>query len=241
MEQHDEMNFTKQPERRFQSTGGLELRAVDGETGERRVEGYAAVFNSETDIGSFAEVIAPTAFEGRLNDPVVAVFNHNQLQPLAKVGAGLELSVDETGLRYSFPIPDTTAGRDLIELMERGIVRDASFAFMLASDGDTWEKRDGAKDLRTINRVARLVDVSVVTVGAYSDATSVLRSFDAITNPEPQPERESCPSCACKNAQCDEPQREGDDNAQRDNIQSNGAKIRSAAIKHRIKQIRKQK
>ena len=221
-------------ERRFQSTGGLELRDYDEESGERRVEGYAAVFNSETDIGGFAEVIAPSAFEGRLDDPVVAVFNHNQLQPLAKVGAGLELSVDERGLRYSFPIPDTTAGRDLIELMERGIVRDASFAFMLGSDGDSWESREGAKDLRTIHRVARLVDVSVVTVGAYSDASSVLRSFDAITNPQPEPE--PCPSCDCQDGQCEEPQRD-----ERDNIQSNGAKIRSAVIKHRIEQIRKTK
>lgn len=233
-ENMDENKFTEQPERRFTQTNSLELRNIDGDTGERRVEGYAAVFNSETDIGGFAEVIAPTAFEGRLDDPVVAVFNHNQLQPLAKVGAGLELSVDERGLRYSFPIPDTTAGRDLIELMERGIVRDASFAFMLGSDGDSWESRDGAKDLRTIHRVARLVDVSVVTVGAYSDASSVLRSFDAITNPEPKPE--PCPSCDCQDGQCEEPQR-----TERDNIQSNGAKIRSAVIKHRIEQIRKTK
>lgn len=235
VERHDEMSrIAGTTERRFQSTGGLMLREYDDESGERRVEGYAAVFNSETDIGGFAEVIAPTAFEGRLDDPVVAVFNHNQLQPLAKVGAGLELSVDERGLRYSFPIPDTTAGRDLVELMERGIVRDASFAFMLASDGDSWESRDGAKDLRTIHRVARLVDVSVVTVGAYSDASSVLRSFDAITNPEPQPE--PCSSCNCKDEQCEESQR-----TERDNIQSNGAKIRSAVIKHRIEQIRKTK
>lgn len=224
-------------ERRFQTTGGLELRDIDTESGERRVQGYAAVFNSETDIGGFAEVISPSAFEGRLNDPVVAVFNHNQLQPLAKVGAGLELSVDERGLRYSFPIPDTTAGRDLVELMERGIVRDASFAFMLGSDGDSWESRDGKKDLRTIHRVARLVDVSVVTVGAYSDASSVLRSFDAITNPEPQPE--PCSSCNCKDEKCEEPTREGNQPDNRDNIQQNGAKIRSAVIKHRITQIRK--
>lgn len=233
---YGEKAFEATPERRFQTVGGLELRDVDGETGERRVEGYAAVFNSETDIGNFAEVIAPTAFEGRLDDPVVAVFNHNQLQPLAKVGAGLELSVDETGLRYSFPIPDTSAGRDLVELMERGIVRDASFAFMLGPDGDEWEKRDGEKDLRTINRVARLVDVSVVTVGAYSDATSVLRSYDAM-----QPENEKpCDTCACEDDKCEELPTEGD-TANRDNINSHGARIRLAVVKHRIHSlIRKQ-
>ena len=177
-------------------------------------------------------MIAPTAFEGRLADPVVAVFNHNQLQPLAKVGAGLELSVDETGLRYSFPIPDTTAGRDLVELMQRGIVRDASFAFMLGPDGDQWEKREGQKDLRTINRVARLVDVSVVTVGAYSDATSVLRSYDAMQTPPEQP----CTTCSCDDDKCEEPTTEGE-TANRDDINSHGARIRSAVVKHRIQTI----
>ena len=223
-------------ERRFQTTNRLELR-YKHEEDERRVEGYAAVFNSETDIGAFSEVIAPGAFEGRLDDPVVAVFNHNQLQPLAKVGAGLELSVDEIGLRYSFPIPDTTAGRDLIELMERGIVRDASFAFMLGADGDSWEKREGMKDLRTINRVARLVDVSVVTVGAYSDATSVLRSLDAISGPS----NDDCPNCGCDPSECKENTQDGPETAPSDKIQTHGAKIRSAVLKHRIKQIRKRK
>lgn len=233
--ENERLKFTDQTERRFTQNRPFELRDVDGETGERRVEGYAAVFNSETDIGPFAEIIAPSAFEGRLDDPVVAVFNHNQLQPLAKVGAGLELSVDNVGLRYSFPIPDTTAGRDLVELMERGIVRDASFAFMLGADGDTWEKRDGQKDLRTINRVARLVDVSVVTVGAYSDASSVLRSYQAISAPH----TDVCASCGCGTCKDEETTPNDAENASGDTINNHGAKVRSAVIKHRIKQIRK--
>ncbi len=235
MEQNDEIKFSAQPERRFQTNTTLELRDVDGETGERRVEGYAAVFNSETEIGAFSEVIAPGAFEGRLNDPVVAVFNHNQLQPLAKVGAGLELSVDEVGLRYSFPIPDTTAGRDLVELMKRGIVRDASFAFMLSSDGETWEKREGQNDLRTIEQVARLVDVSVVTVGAYSDATSVLRSYETTTGPK----NDDCDPCGCGGQECKETPQDTPKKGSNDTIQNHGAKIRSAVLKSRIKKIRK--
>ena len=234
MEQ-DKIKFTAQPERRFHANGTIELREADADTGERRVEGYASVFNSETNIGPFNEVVSPSAFEGRLNDPVVALFNHNQLQPLAKVGAGLELSVDDYGLRYSFPIPDTTAGRDLVELMERGIVRDASFAFMLGPDGDTWEKRDGENDLRTINRVARLVDVSVVTIGAYSDASSVLRSYDAFSAPQ----RDVCGECDCSPSECKENPQDSPETAPSDKIQTHGARIRSAVIQHRIKQIRK--
>jgi HK97 family phage prohead protease len=169
-------------ERRYLTpdTQSIEIRQVGD---ERRVEGYAAVFNSPTTIqgrrGAFREQIDRTAFEGRLEDPVVALFNHDNLRPLAKVGAGLDLSVDDYGLRYSFPVPDTTTGRDLVELMDRGIVREASFAFTIAPDGERWERKEGDEyETRTITRVGRLIDVSVVTVGAYSDASAALRSLE---------------------------------------------------------------
>lgn len=169
-------------ERRYLTpdTQSIEIRQVGD---ERRVEGYAAVFNSPTTIlgrrGSFREQIDRSAFEGRLEDPVVALFNHDNLRPLAKVGAGLDLSVDDYGLRYSFPVPDTTTGRDLVELMDRGIVREASFAFTIAPDGERWERAEGEDlETRTITRVGRLIDVSVVTTGAYSDASAALRSLE---------------------------------------------------------------
>lgn len=175
-------------ERRYLTpeTQSIEIRQVGD---ERRVEGYAAVFNSPTTIqsrrGSFREMIDRTAFEGRLEDPVVALFNHDQLRPLAKVGAGLDLAVDDYGLRYSFPVPDTTTGRDLVELMDRGIVREASFAFTIAPDGERWERPEGEDmDVRTITRVGRLIDVSVVTLGAYSDASAALRSFEGSQSDE---------------------------------------------------------
>lgn len=171
-------------ERRFvltakaEKTPGVEIREVDG---VRRVEGYAAVFNSETTIaGRFAEVIAPGAFEGRLKDNVVAALNHNTNQPLAKVGAGLDLSVDSRGLKYGFDIPDTTTGRDLLELMKRGIVSGSSFAFTV--EGESWEKRTDDLDLRTINKVGQLIDVSAVTTGAYPEASVALRSQDAFND-----------------------------------------------------------
>lgn len=174
-------DMDKSIERRFIGTTTLELREAGPEG--RRAEGYAAVFNSPTTIqtlrGSFREVLTREAFEGRLEDNVLALFNHDQASPLAKVGAGLELSLDDHGLRYSFPIPDTTTGRDLIELMDRGIVKDASFAFTVGEDGQRWERDEEADiDVRTITKLNRLVDVSVVTIGAYPDASSSLRSFE---------------------------------------------------------------
>ena len=206
-------------ERRYLTpdTKSIEIRYhEDGH--EPRVEGYAAVFESPTTIqsrnGVFEEKIARSAFEGRLDDPVVALFNHDQLRPLAKVGAGLELSVDDHGLRYSFPIPDTTTGRDLIELMERGIVREASFAFTIAPGGEEWSRGEGDMERRTITKVGRLIDVSVVTLGAYSDASAALRSLDASAS-QPEPAQTKTPD-------------EGE--APRVNIQTTRERLRRARI-----------
>jgi len=219
----------KEIERRYLTPEAqtIEIRHHEDDK-EHRVEGYAAVFESPTTIqartGPFQEKIARSAFEGRLEDPVVALFNHDQLRPLAKVGAGLELSVDDYGLRYSFPIPDTTTGRDLLELMERGIVREASFAFTIAQGGESWSRSEGDEmETRTISKVGRLIDVSVVTLGAYSDASAALRSLEATganqtTTPDPEVQEDR------------ENHAEGAKTPHRDRIQKQRDRIRRAHI-----------
>ena len=219
----------KEIERRYLTPEAqtIEIRYHEDDK-EHRVEGYAAVFESPTTIqartGPFQEKIARSAFEGRLEDPVVALFNHDQLRPLAKVGAGLELSVDDYGLRYSFPIPDTTTGRDLLELMERGIVREASFAFTIAQGGESWSRSEGDEmETRTISKVGRLIDVSVVTLGAYSDASAALRSLEATganqtTTPDPEVQEDR------------ENHAEGAKTPHRDRIQKQRDRIRRAHI-----------
>lgn len=75
----------------------LELR-MDGD--KPTVVGYGAVFNSmSNDLGGFREYISPKAFEGRLDDDVRFLFNHDPNYVLARTTNGtLRLSVDEKGL-----------------------------------------------------------------------------------------------------------------------------------------------
>lgn len=153
---------------------GFEVR---NENDKVVVEGYAARFDDETVIGGkFAEKVARGAFEGADMSNTVALFNHDWNMPLARVGNGLELSVDEVGLRYRFELGDQSYAKDLAENIRMGNVSTSSFGFTVADD--SWERRDGM-NLRTINSVGTLFDVSPTTQGAYPTTEVGLRSMEA--------------------------------------------------------------
>jgi HK97 family phage prohead protease len=145
------------------------------------IEGYAAVFNDETVIGGqFAERVAPGAFDGADMANTVALFNHNIDQPLARAGRGLDLEVDEKGLKYRFEVGTQSYAKDLVENIRMGNVSTSSFGFTVKDD--SWEKRDGI-NLRTINEVGLLFDVSPTTQGAYPTTEVALRSMEnALSN-----------------------------------------------------------
>lgn len=150
------------------SAGGLELR------------GHAAVFESDSEPiwGMFIERIARGAFRKALgNKPDVRfLFNHDG-QPMARTANGtLTLREDETGLAFEANIADTTLGRDVYLLVERGDVDQMSFAFTV--EADRWQYADEAGlDLRTILEIRDLFEISVVPFPAY-------RTTDVATSPQ---------------------------------------------------------
>lgn len=150
---------------------------VRNENDNTVIEGYAARFDDETVIGGqFAERVARGAFEGADMSNTVALFNHDWNMPLARVGKGLELSVDEVGLRYRFELGEQSYAKDLAENIRMGNVSTSSFGFTVSDD--EWERRDGM-NLRTINSVGTLFDVSPTTQGAYPTTEVAIRSMEA--------------------------------------------------------------
>lgn len=141
----------------------------------RTVEGYALVFGKQSrDLGGFTEVIEPTALEGILEkSDILCLLNHNEDRGIlarSKYGTGsLELSIDDTGLKYRFEAPNTALGDELLEGLKRGDISTSSFAFTI--DKDTWTKKDDGSYLRTINQFKELFDVSPVYRPAYEDTS----------------------------------------------------------------------
>jgi len=173
-EESQEIRTITNKEVRTFNVSDIEVR---NDNGVNTVVGYGAVFNSESnDLGGFVEYVAPGAFDGRLEDDVRFLINHDGL-PLARTTNNtLRLSVDERGLKYEADMPDTTLANDLMTLLRNGTISQSSFAFTV--EEDSWENVDG-RNIRTINKVSRLYDVSSVTYPAYNEAGSfALRSLE---------------------------------------------------------------
>ena len=175
-------NLKGQTESRMVSfQGRLECRDAQ-EDSPRIISGYAAVFNQVAQIGRwyrYKEQIASNAFEGCNYDKCVACFNHNTDNILARYSSGtLKLSVDEVGLRFEFEVPNTTVGNDMYELVKRGDISQCSFAFVVAEESWKYDEQNDDNDLRTIEKIAELWDVSLVTYPAYEGTSVDARSAE---------------------------------------------------------------
>jgi uncharacterized protein len=165
-------------ERRFTSSA-VELRAPKAGKGPGTLAGHAAVFDAvSVDLGGFVERLAPGCFDGCLEDDCRCLRNHMDDVLLGRTVAGtLALRVDDVGLGFECDLPDTSAGWDTAELVNRRDISGCSFQFRIAPDGALWDFSSPVA-LRTITRVSRLYDVGPVTFAAY-DATDVdMRSFE---------------------------------------------------------------
>jgi HK97 family phage prohead protease len=144
---------------------GIELRAVG-----RKLEGYAAVFNEETRVADFREIIRPGAFANTIKEgrDILALSDHDSSKVLARTKSGtLRLAEDSRGLHFSLDVPETSAGRDVLALAERGDIGGASFGFQVAKDGEI--RTGNLRELRAID----LFEISIVSSWPAYDGTVV--------------------------------------------------------------------
>lgn len=158
------------PELRMES----EVRE-DGTT-LRYVSGYAVVFEqySAPFWDEIVEIISRTAFDNTDMSDVVMVVDHSRqvgdVLARSKNGEGsLEISIDDIGVKFRFAVPDTSVGRDVVALIERGDITECSFAFWVRKDSWSYDMMVEGKryDVRRIEDVARLADLSIVVNGQY--------------------------------------------------------------------------
>jgi HK97 family phage prohead protease len=150
---------------------------------------------------SFRELIERGAFDAVLasKPDVVATFNHDMNKVLGRTAAGtLRLKADAQGLAFECDLPNTTAGRDVWESVQRGDLKECSFAFGLDENMDSFDEEDVTEEdeglrgkvarnvkqiVRRIRSFAKLFDISIVSAPAYP-STSVEAARSLVVSAE---------------------------------------------------------
>nr|DAN51789.1 MAG TPA: prohead serine protease [Caudoviricetes sp.] len=169
----------------------IEVRAIRStpvvNPDSRTVEGYAVVFNSQSEDLGFYETINPAAITEEVlkRSDVFCLFNHDQDKVLArsKYGTGsLQLQLDEQGLKYTFTAPNTDLGDELLEYLRRGDIDSSSFAFTVSTDegSEVWTTGTDGRQYREILKIDELHDVSPVWNPAYTSTSVSQRALDKL-------------------------------------------------------------
>lgn len=149
----------------------MELRVAKqgGDEEEKKyiVEGYASTFEPyvlfRQDGIDYKEQIEPTAFdEADLSDVVFRVDHEGRVYARTSAGT-VDLWTDEHGLGQRTDLSRTAAAREVFADIEAGNYPKMSFAFIVAEDGDVYDRKTHT---RTIKRIAKVFDVSPVSFPA---------------------------------------------------------------------------
>lgn len=148
----------------------LQFRAEPNEENKMEIKGYAVVFNSPETYYGYTEVIAPTALDETDMSDVVLRYNHNDsFIVLARTrNNSLKLEKDSAGLMIDATLQDDiTDHRNIYNAIKSSLIDKQSFAFSVEED-----EYDYDTDTRTITKIGKLFDVSVVDQPFYN-ATDV--------------------------------------------------------------------
>lgn len=157
------------------------------------LEGYAAIFDSETVIdsweGNFVEKIARGAFKKSLNErsPVIQ-FDHGR-HPLVgsiPLGAAEVLREDKTGLFVRARLHDNWLIEPVRDAIKSGSISGMSFRFSVVRDSVEGAKTAKSLPVRTIQEV-KLFELGPVVFPAYADTSVGVRSqevLNALGDPE---------------------------------------------------------
>ena len=157
--------------------GDVETRSAPELTVEgRKLRGVIPYGVESRDLGGWREVIEPGALRAAdLGDLVVTV-DHQGL-PLGRYPGTVELEDRSDGMHWACEPPHSR--QDVVEAVERGDLRAASWRMVVARD--RW---DG--DVRRVEEIRSLRDVAIVTTSAYP-ATAARAELRTAPEPEPGP------------------------------------------------------
>jgi len=146
------------------------------------VEGFATTFNSpyliyEFDGNKYYEIIDRHALDGADLSDVIMQYDHTG-RVLARTKMGAEkprtliVEPQDSGLFTAADLSLTDASKNLYTDITTGLVHQMSWAFTIRESA-----YDSANRTRTITKIAKMYDVSAVSIPANADTEISARSF----------------------------------------------------------------
>lgn len=174
--------------RSYRNMQSFETR--DADDGSMIAEGYATTFNEPYELFNYdnwegyrvhvMEQVDPAAFNECDMSDTIMQYNHEG-RVFARVSNDtLTLRTDDHGLHIRADLSGTDIGRQLFQEIKGGYTDKMSFGFTVREDSRTETKDEENKVitvLRTITKIARLWDVSAVSIPANDGTEISARSF----------------------------------------------------------------
>lgn len=127
--------------------------------------------------GSYIEIVKRGALDSAdLSDVRLLVGHDTSKIPLARTPKTMSLKLDDAGLTFEATLPNTEAGREAYQAVERGDLKGMSYAFTVPEGGDSY---DPESNTRTINRIAKVYECSLTAFPAYESTTVSAESRDS--------------------------------------------------------------
>ena len=165
----------------------FDVRATEGENGEKIITGRPIVYESKTDLGWFDEIIARGALDGADLRDVRFLVNHDtSMIPLARSrrnngNSTMKLSTDFDGMNMDFvklDVENNSDARALYSAVQRGDITGMSFMFSI--DAQEWLDLESDHPTRRITKIGKVVEISAVTFPAYDSTEISARSKEAL-------------------------------------------------------------
>lgn len=150
----------------------LAVNNAAGEAWKCTLTGYALVWNVlSSDRGGYVVRLLPDS--ATFTPRVLAFWNHDSRDTIGSTSNGtLRLTTDQYGVKVEIDLPDTTAGRDLAVLVERGDIVGMSFGMTDTPEGERVTENGQA----ILNASRYVVDeVTVTAIPAFTQSSIAVK------------------------------------------------------------------
>lgn len=142
------------------------------------VRGMFTTFNQWYELmPGFYERIDPRALDETDMSDTIMQFDHQGPVLARNRNGSLRVGIDPEGGWCEADLSGCQQARDLYEAIQNGLVDEMSFGFSIADDGFEWEEDEDGAIRSTITKIARLYDVSAVSIPANPNTSISARSY----------------------------------------------------------------